>query len=275
MKEYITMDTRDLVKAGNLSKAREQLIEEVKSLPADMSRRTLLFQVLSFCGEWDKAERHLDIIATQDSSRETGVQVYKNLIRAEKLRTEVLKRNSRPAFLPEVPAYAERYFSALKKLSQRKTEEATDLFNQIDEQRPVISGTVNGKSFTGIRDTDTLVSIFLETVVHEQYIWMPFESLKEIIISPPKTLFDYLWIAARITTQEGLSLHCYLPVLYHDSWSHRDDRIKMGRMTDWISLGGPFSKGSGQRIFQIGEDEIPIMELREVTFSTSYRTDKP
>ena len=260
------MDSKDIIKAGRLSEAREQLIEEVKSSPADLSKRTLLVQVLSFCGEWDKAERHLDVIAAQDSSRDTGVQVYKNLIQAERVRVEVIKRNCRPSFLSKTPPYLEMYFSAQEKLFGGKIEEANDLFRQIDTQRPGISGTINGKSFTGFKDTDTFVSSFLEAIVNEKYIWMPFESLKEIFISPPKTLFDCLWIAARVTTWEGLSISCYLPVLYVDSYHHNDDRIKLGRMTDWTSLGGTFSKGAGQRIFQISEEEVPVLEIREVLF---------
>lgn len=164
------MDSKELIKAGRLSDAREQLIEEIKSSPADLSKRTLLFQVLSFCGEWDKAGRHLDVIAAQDPSRETGVQVYKNLIQGERVRDEVSKRNSRPSFLSKTPPYIEMYFSAQEKLFGGKIEEAKDLFNQMDTQLPVIAGTVNGKSFTGFNDTDTFVSFFLEIIVHEQYI---------------------------------------------------------------------------------------------------------
>jgi type VI secretion system protein ImpE len=60
------MNSKDLIKAGRLSDARKQLTEEVKAKPGDSGRRTLLFQVLAFYGEWDKAERHLDAIGTQD-----------------------------------------------------------------------------------------------------------------------------------------------------------------------------------------------------------------
>ncbi len=262
------MDSKDLIKAGRLSEAREQLIEEVKSSPADVSKRTLLFQVLAFCGEWNKAESHLETIAVQDSGRETGVQVYKNLIHAERVRVEVLKRKSRPSFLPKTPPYIEMYYAALEKLVEKKIEEVKELFDRIEIQRPVISGTVNGKDFTGFRDTDTFLSIFLEAIVHERCIWIPFESIRELSISPPKTLFDLLWITARITTWEGLTMNCYLPVTYTESFLHEDDRIKLGRMTDWTPLGGPFLKGSGQHVFQIGEEEIPILEIQEVLFKT-------
>ncbi|HID29157.1 MAG TPA: hypothetical protein EYP19_04040 [Desulfobacterales bacterium] len=261
------MNSKDLIKAGRLSEARQQLIDEVKSSPGDLAKRTLLFQVLIFCGEWDKAERHLEAIAVQDTSRETGVQVYENLIRAEKERMEVCRLKRRSSFLPEAPAYLEMYYEAWNKVGQEQTEEGRKLFDQIDAQRLVISGTVNGKRFTGFKDTDTFLSFFLEAIIYERYVWVPFESIRELSITPPQTLFDLLWITARITTWEGLTTNCYLPVLYPDSFLHEDDRVKLGRMTDWTPLGGAFSRGMGQHVFQLGEEEMAILEIQDAVFN--------
>jgi type VI secretion system protein ImpE len=268
------MNPKDLIRAGRLSEAREQLAGEVKSSPSDVSKRTLLFQVLSFYGEWDKAERHLDLISSRDPSAETGVQVYKNLINAEKERKEVLERKRIPGFLTGAPAYLELYFAAWDKLKEKKTEEARELYEKLDAQHPGVSGTINGKSFNGFKDTDTFLSSFLEVVVHSRYVWLPFESLRELSISPPKTLFDLLWIQARIVTWEGLTINCYLPVLYPDSFAHEDDRVKLGRMTDWISMGGSFSKGMGEHVYQIDGEEIAILEIRDVTFRLPGSTGK-
>lgn len=262
----LLVNSKDLIRAGRLSEAHRQLVEEVKCSPADSDKRTLLFQVLAFCGEWEKAERHLEVLAAQDISAETGVQAYKNLVHAERERLEVLKLNSRPSCLPRTPPYLETYYAAREKVIEKKTDAATELFAQIDNQRPIISGTVNGKDFIGFKDTDTFLSLFLEAIEYEHYVWIPFESIREISISSPKTLFDLLWIAARITTWEGLSMGCYLPVLYPESFLHGDDRVKLGRMTDWTSLGGPYSRGFGQHIFQVGEEEMPILEIRDVLF---------
>jgi len=260
------MNSKDLIRAGKLSEAREQLIREVKSSPADLGKRTLLFQVLTFCGEWGKAEQHLDGVAVQDSSKETGVQVYKNLLHAERERQDVSKLNRRPSFLPETPPYTEKYFAAWKEVIAKKFDEAEGLFSQIDAQLPTPFGTVDGVSFTGFRDTDAFLSRFLEAFVHERYVWIPLGSIAELSISSPKTLFDLLWIPARLVTWEGLSLSCYLPVLYPDSFLHEDEQVRLGRMTDWIPLGGPFSKGLGQHVFQIGAGEKSILEIREVVF---------
>lgn len=263
------MDSKDLIKAGRLSDARSQLIEEVKSSPADMGKRTLLFQVLSFYGEWDKAERHLGAIAAQDSQKESGVQVYKNLVQAERERLEVSKFSRHPTCFPKSPFYLDMHLEARKTLQAGKVEEAHNLFDEIERKRPGVSGTINGKSFSGFRDTDAFLSLFLETIVHEHYVWVPFESLRELSVSPPKSLFDLLWIPAHVLTLEGLSLNCYLPVLYPDSFRHEDDRIKLGRMTDWTPLGGGFSKAAGQHVFQIGDEELAILEISEVLFTST------
>ncbi|SPD72825.1 conserved hypothetical protein [uncultured Desulfobacterium sp.] len=265
------MNAIDLIREGRLSEARKLLVEEVKAAPSDTGKRTILFQVLIFLGEWDKAYRHLETIATQDTARQAGIQVYKNLITAEKERLDVILFKKSPSFLPETPPYFDTYHAGLKKLVEKDPQGAKVYFDQANTLRPVTSGTVNGRDFTGLSDTDTFLSPFLEAIVHERYVWVPFESIRELAITPPKTLFDLIWAEARVTTWEGLTLNCYLPVLYPDSSQHEDDRIKLGRITDWIPLGESFSKGIGQHVFQFGQEELAILEIREALF---YHNDQ-
>ncbi|MEN6320483.1 MAG: type VI secretion system accessory protein TagJ [Syntrophaceae bacterium] len=268
------MDSKELIRAGKLSDARTQLIEEVKSSPANAGKRTLLFQIHSLLGEWDKAERHLDVLAAQEASRETGVQVYKNLVQAERRRLEVFRDGRSPSFLPETPHYFEMYKLASEKLRGGNIDEAVNLFDSVNELIPVISGSIDGKDFTGFSDTDIFLLFFLEAIAHEQYLWIPFEAIREISITPPKTLFDLIWIPARITTWSGLSLNCQLPVIYPESFLHQDDRIKLGRMTQWSPIGGPFSKGMGQHVYIVGDDEISILDIREITFNVPHAGER-
>ena len=261
------MDPKELIRAGRLSDARVQLIDEVKTSPANAGKRTLLFQVYSILGEWDKAERHLDVLGAQDAGKETGVQVYKNLMQAERKRLDVFRNGMVPSFLPGTPSYLELYRLACEKLKSGNTAEAIKLFDDVNEQIPVISGTLNGKAFTGFNDTDVFLLFFLEVIAEERYIWIPFEKIREISIVQPKTLFDLIWVTAHITTWEGLALNCYLPVCYPESFLHQDDRIKLGRMSDWKPVGGPFARGMGQHVYQAGEDEISILDIREIAFN--------
>lgn len=261
------MDVKALITEGKLTEARRYLVEAVKSSPADLSSRTLLFQILAYLGEWDKAQGQLEVIATQDAARELGVSAYQNLIQAEIERIDVFQSKRNPSFLPKSPDYLESYESGLRHLENSEFDKAEADFKQIDAQCGQISGTVNGKEFTGFKDTDTRLSYFLEAFVHERYVWLPLESLREMSLPSPKTLLDLLWTSAQITTWEGLTLNCYLPALYPQSFRHEDNRLKLGRLTDWIDLGGDFCQGVGQHVFSIGEAEMGLLEIREVKFN--------
>lgn len=261
------MNAKELIKSGKLAEARQQLVAAVRDRPGDTAARTLLFQVLCYCGEWDKADRHLEAIAAQDVSREAGVLDYRNLIRAEKERLAVMEGRGIASLLTEPPAYLDLYSAARAKLAEKKADEATELFRRIEAARPEISGVVNGTPFSGFCDTDTLLAPFLEVMAHDQYLWVPIESLRELAIAPPKTLLDLLWVSAHVTTWEGYAMNCYLPALYPGSFRHEDERIKLGRMTDWISLGGALARGMGQHVYAVGEQDMALLEMRDVTFN--------
>ena len=259
------MNAKELIQAGRLKEARQQVVAEVKAAPSDPEKRTLLFQVLAFCGEWDKAETHLDVIAAQDVKAEIGAQIYKGLLAAERER-EAVSTERLPAILPKVPPYLELYLGARRKLEGKRVEEAEALFGQADSQRSRVSGRLDGAPFEDFRDTDAFLEFFLEAMVHGHYVWIPFESLRELSIPAPKTLMDLLWTTARITAENGLVMNCHLPVLYPGSHTHEDDRGKLGRMTDWVSLGGPYFRGVGQHVFRVGEAEKALLEIRELVF---------
>ncbi len=263
----MNMDPRELIRAGKLGVARQALTEAVKRAPSDASTRTLLFQVLVLFGEWEKALRHADVIAAQSAKAEIGVQVYRNIIAAEQERSAVTRSERRPSFLPKAPDYAEIYFSALASIEGGDTAGAEAHFARAEAMRGEVAGTRGGRKFVGFADTDSRLSCFLEAFVHERYVWIPMDAVRELVVDPPASLFDLIWAAGRVTTWDGLTLNCFLPAIYPGSSAHADDRIKMGRMTEWKPLGGPFSQGMGQHVYQIGEEEVPLLEIGEVFFN--------
>lgn len=269
------MDAKDLIRAGRLQDARIRLTGEVKSSPGSLPARVLLFQVLCFQGEWERARRHLDVIVAQDSRSETGVQVYRNLMDAEEQRAKVMAFSLRPRCLPESPPYLDTYLAACTSLSQGDLNAAVRGFADIHSERPTLTGMADGKEFSGFRDTDSHLSLFLEAIVADGHAWIPLDAVKELSISPPKTLFDLLWVPARLSTWQDVGISCLLPVLYPNSFTHEDDRVKLGRMTDWVSLGNSFQRGVGQHVFTIGDEEKAILEMREVSFTRSGDTEDP
>jgi type VI secretion system protein ImpE len=171
-----------------------------------------------------------------------------------------------PSFLPATPAYFEDYYMACQQLQSNLDGKGLEIFEAMASQIPQVSGTVNGVEFSGMRNTDDVLAFALEVFAHDRYFWVPFDAIREIIVTPPQTLLDLMWISASITTWSGLSMNGYLPVLYPESWKHDNEQIKMGRMTDWFTPSGTCVRGAGQQVFVFGDQDISILELRDIQF---------
>ena len=267
------MDPKALILDGKLDAARTALIDRIKKSPADAQARSLLFQVMLLCGEWDKAQRQLDIAASQQDTPDMNAPVYQNLIQAEKERAAVSAMEQRPTFFPDVPEYSDDFCMALEMVKSENVEEAATLFNRVESALPTIQGTLNGEPFTGFRETDSTLAFFIEAIEYERYLWVPIANIRELVVSEPKTLMDLIWAKGRITTWEGLTMGCFLPALYPNSFSREDERIRLGRLTQWQAIGGNFVRGFGQHVYDVGGTDRSIFELKEVVFSLAGAND--
>lgn len=263
------MNVKELIKEGKLAEARAVLVSTVKNHPGDTASRTMLFQVLLFSGEWDKAGRHLEILADLDSKLMAAVPQYLNLLQCERERAAVASFKSVPSFLPETPAYFEAYYSACQQLQTASDGKGKELFAAVEAKIPVVAGSVNGIEFSGMRNTDDVLAFALEVFAHDRYFWVPFESIRELVITPPQSLLDLMWVSASVTTWGGLSMNGYLPVLYPNSHAQENEQIRMGRMTDWFSMAGGCVRGVGQQVFVFGDRDMPLLEIREIQCKAS------
>ena len=62
------------LRAVSLAELFEQLTREVKSSPSNAELRIFLFELLCFDGDWDRAERQLDVIGHQSAQARVGVE---------------------------------------------------------------------------------------------------------------------------------------------------------------------------------------------------------
>lgn len=258
------MESKELIKKGQLGEARAALVNEVKNRPGDPASRTLLFQVLLFCGEWEKANRHLEILAELDPQLSLTVAQYQNLLTCERQREAVCAGQELPSYLPEPPAYFHQWQAALRGLRDGGDEQAASTMQALVESLPVVSGTINGQDFTGLRNADDTLAHALELFAHDRYVWVPFEDIRELTVNSPQSLIDLMWIPASLTTWGGLSMNGFLPVLYPLSAQQSDEQVRLGRMTDWIPLGAAGYRGVGQQVLLFGENDIPLLEIREM-----------
>jgi type VI secretion system protein ImpE len=256
-----------LLDAGKLGEAIEELTREVKAHPTDAARRTFLFEVLCFAGEWDRAEKQLDAIGHQNVKAEIGVQMYHSILKAERDRRKLFSDGLHPHFLIEPPAYVDLHLAAVNRVREGSLAEAREALDRAEEQRPALPGTFNGTSFEDFRDWDDLLGPVLELILNGQYTWLPFEQIKRMEISAPKTMRDLLWASARLEARDGTIGEVYVPALYAGSYESQNDQVRLGRMTDWRQLSDDLSLAVGLRLFLVDGDDKPLFEARAVEFS--------
>lgn len=231
------MGAQELFKAGKLNEAIEALGVEVRDHPTDARRRTFLFELLCFKGDYDRAEKHLNILADATPDSRVGAILYFSALHAERLRQDLFEKKDYPV----TPATGNPR-----------------------------GGTINGQPFEILEDADPRVGPRLELFAAGAYLWIPLEHIESIELEAPKRLRDLLWAPALVRTGPAFKDkelgEVLLPVLAPFSWKHPDDNVKLGRGTEWAEVDG-VSVPSGQRIFSVDGEDFPVLEIRKIEFT--------
>ena len=69
--------------------------------------------------------------------------------------------------------------------------------------------------------------------------------------------------------RDGPDSEVFFPVLYAGSAADPDDQVRLGRTTEWRSEAGAPVRGFGQRMFLIGDQDCPILELQTLSINPS------
>lgn len=227
------MNARALFQAGRLNEAIESLGAEVRSNPTDAQRRTFLFELLCFAGELDRAEKHLDVLASAGQQAGMGALVYRSAIHAERTRRAMFVDGN----FPSTPARQ-------------------------------VAGTLNGRPFTSLTDADPRIGARLEIFAAGSYTWLPLEHVSSLRMEAPSKLRDLLWSPARVIpgpSFKGLDLgEVLLPVLTARSAEADDDNVRLGRITEWVRWEDGTEAPVGQKLLLVDGEEFPILELREL-----------
>lgn len=236
------MTVQELFQSGRLDEAVTALASEVRDNPTDAKRRTFLFELLCFAGEYSRAEKHLDVLSQESRQSEMGALFYRGALAAEKTRREMFEKQEYP----------------------KPTQESSALR---------VTGTINGKPFHHLNDSDDRIGGNLEVFVAGSYLWIPFSLLSSIQIEPPKRLRDLLWLPAKVQTSAAFSGRelgeVLLPVLSPFSWRSTDQAVRLGRATAWEDDGSgePFPRG--QKVLLADDDEWPLLELRTLELAVA------
>lgn len=251
-----------LFREGRLQEAVDAQIQEVKANPGDQNRRLFLFELLAFTGDLDRARRQAEALSYDDPELEMAAVSYRKLLEIEEARRQLLSDTLKPQFLTEPPEHVKLRLEAINRMREGRQAEAAELLEKANAAP--VRGMLNGKPFESLRDADDLFGTVLEVVGQGTYYWVPLEEIETLQASPPRFPRDLIWYPARISIRSGAAGDVFLPALYPNTHEHADNQVKLGRMTDWKSADGGPVLGMGLRTFLADEDDVPILEFREL-----------
>ena len=258
------MTPEEHLKSGDLSATLTALQDRVRKDPADSRLRIFLFQLLCVLGDWKRAITQLKLSAEMDPAALMMAQTYREGIICEVYREKVFRGEKDPMIFGEPEPWLALLIEAQKLLATGKPSEAATLREQAFEDAPATSGTVNGTAFDWIADADMRLGPVLEIVINGRYFWLPFSQISKLVIEAPTDLRDAVWTAATLTLRNGGEVVALIPTRYADTPERGSDAAKLARATDWQDAGGETFVGIGQRLLTTGEEDIALLDVREL-----------
>jgi type VI secretion system protein ImpE len=254
-----------LFREGRLQDAVAAATARVRREPTAASARILLAELLLFIGNLERADGQLDTAGTIDPSLGIAAAEFRQLLRAEQARRQLLDEGRVPEFL-DVPTDAQRAaLAAVVALRAGDLAAAAAQTAAAEAARPAASFMLGTQRIDDLRDADDLIGGSLEVLTPTgKYLWVPFERITELTLHPPERPRDLYWRRATLAVEGGPNGEVYVPALYLCDAAESDDALRLGRATDWRDLAEGLTRGVGQRVFLAGEEGVSIMDLTSV-----------
>ena len=261
------MTPGELYQAGRLREAVAAALDAVKKHPTDADRRGQLCELLCFSGDLERADRHLETLSQHDPSSQVGVTIFRQLIRAETARMQCYAEGRVPEFLGPPSQVFRLHLEASLCVREGALAEAQAKLAQAEDQRVRVRGLCGGRPFDDFRDLDDLSAPFWEVLTTAgKYYWVPVERVQLVEFRAPERPRDLLWRRAHMVVREGPDGEVFLPALYPGTHASDDDQLRLGRGTQWIEQPGAPVRGIGQRMYLVGDEALPMLQLTEITF---------
>jgi len=259
-------EAKILIEAGDLNGAINSVLNFVRNNPTDIPARITLFELSCFSGDWDRAEKQLDVIGHQDTDAMIGSMIYRQNFKAERDRSRYFSDGLKPGILAPPPGYVEDLIQANNRIREGNIAEARAMLDAIEEERPAFRARVNGTEYSDFRDYNDQTMCIFEIIFKDSYVWIPIEQVLKMEFFKPKSLRDLFWIQAQVELVDGTNGEMFLPSLYSGSWKNDNDMVRLGRMTDWRDLGDELFAGEGTKLFWMDGKDRSILDIETIEF---------
>ena len=260
------MQAQDFLKEGDLSGALSAAMQAVRDDPSKAENRTLLFQLLSVTGDWDRSLTQLNVAGELDSSAIPMVQTYQEALGCEALREQVFAGLRSPLVFGDPEQWIALALESLKLSGQGNYKDASTLREQAFELAPTVPGTVDGEPFEWIADADSRIGPFVEAIVNGKYYWVPMHRIASLKIEEPEDLRDLVWIPAQFSWANGGQSIALLPVRYPGTHTSSNDSLRLSRLTEWDEKSADTFFGVGQRMMATDQADYSLLDIRNIVF---------
>ena len=269
-------EVRDLIKAGKLSESRTKLATLIRDEPQNLSLRNAYFEALCFQGDFDRARKQLEAIATLGTSQDPALQdhrfraltdLYHNAMTAETARTQFFSEGRVPTMLRKPPENIRKRLQAAMEIRSGDIAAASQCVRQAESLECPLNARMNGALREGFREADDLLAPILEFHASSgDYYWIELDLVQSIHPGPVRFWLHTLWRPATIVFKAGDPLNGLIPALYYGSSSSSNEAVQLGRTTEWSGSSDTIQRGSGQRLFLSGEESFPVLEFDTLEF---------
>jgi type VI secretion system protein ImpE len=230
-----------LYREGRLREAIQALGDELRNDPLDAKRRTFLFELLLFAGEYDRAEKQLNLLAGASKDAAAGTLLYHSALHAERMRQSMFSNHE----FPTVP------------------------------KPPCRGGLWKGSPFSQFSDADPRIGNNLEVYLAGSYTWIPLQFVRRLEVMPPANLRDLVWARALVETSEEFRLQdigeVLLPALSPLSSRHADETVQLGRECAWEPDEEYGELPYGPKTLVIDGIDVPVLQLGVVEWPATEK----
>ena len=158
-------------------------------------------------------------------------------------------------------------------LHAQRTREAfyanNEYKNSSADTAPATGASINGKQYANVRDADPRIGARLEVFAGGSFMWIPFQHLERVEVEKPRRLRDLLWAPSRVVTaptfKEDLG-EVLLPAITAEATRDESEQVKLGRETYFGVGEDGLEIPVGQKLLLADDEEIPLLEIRELVF---------
>lgn len=254
---------KKMIQAAKLTQAIEYLEQQLRDDPLNADFKSTLTELLCINGEYERADKLLNLIVQKHPDFLIGASNLRQLIRAAQSRQDSLTGQSVPKLFSEIDVHSEAFMKLRVELNQGLQEDVTQEAIALEQVRPMVAININDQPNQEVRDLDDTLGGFVEIFGTDGHYYIAqLSEIDYIHFKPVTSLIEQVWRRVDIAIKDGPCGEAHVPVVYASS---ETDPQKLGRETDWQERAKDVMTGLGMKMWFVDNTALPMNEISKLS----------